>query len=149
LFFIHNTIEMANEVKQWSPLEISGIIALIAGIVFFSVGIILIITQTKAEGLLDLESGLFSGKLSSGSAGLFICLFGLIMIIYGLFQFKSTSRITNNSTSLLKNNKFLCLLFPFILLIIILIIYCITLNSTLLILAAILIIPFLKMNELK
>jgi hypothetical protein len=61
--------------------DIFRLTTLIAGIIFFLIGIIMVLYDISAEGVIDITSVVISGKLRTGSAGLFIILFAFIMII--------------------------------------------------------------------
>ena len=59
------------------------LITLLAGVVFFGVGIYLIMQGIAATGTLDIQSAFVSGKIQSGSAGLFEAFLATIIIIFG------------------------------------------------------------------
>lgn len=62
------------------------IIVLVCGIIFFVVGIIMMIVGISAEGSIDIRSVLVSGKLHTGSAGLFIIFFAFLLILFAMLQ---------------------------------------------------------------
>lgn len=66
--------------KHISAKDLQNWIILITGIVFCISGIVLIVSQTKAEGSIDIRMVIFSGKITSPNAGLFICFFGMVLI---------------------------------------------------------------------
>jgi len=65
---------------MWTPREIRRLIVLIAGIGFMIVGIVLIVKQIQATGLIDIGSEAFKGRIQSGSAGLFVCFFAFWLV---------------------------------------------------------------------
>ncbi len=60
------------------------LIALIAGIVFFAIGIYLTVQGVTAEGSIDIQSTILSGKITAGSAGLFVLFFSFFIIVFSL-----------------------------------------------------------------
>ena len=88
---------------MWTPKEIRKLITLISGLVFFCLGIYLMCNQIKADGSIDIKTTLLTGHIKSGSAGLFICFFAVVMLLISLL---------NNDFEVLKqlrNNKILIL----------------------------------------
>ena len=67
---------------MWSPKEIRKTIMLIAGILFIVTGIFLIVNQVSASGSIDINSTFVSGKIQSGSAGLFLCFIGFLLCVF-------------------------------------------------------------------
>jgi len=68
------------------------LIALIAAIVFFAIGIWMIVNGISAEGFIDIKSALVSGSLKTGSAGLFIVLIAFILAVFALVPSLSFGR---------------------------------------------------------
>ena len=66
---------------NWSVREWLLVITLIGGFLVFFCGIALMIAGTNAEGIIDLKSSVVSGSIKTGSAGLFVCVFGLSLVI--------------------------------------------------------------------
>jgi hypothetical protein len=60
--------------------------ALLAGIIFFGVGLVMVFLGISAEGAIDLQGAVFSGKIKTGSAGLFVLFFSFLIIITTLFS---------------------------------------------------------------
>lgn len=90
---------------MWTPNEVRKLVALIAGILFMVIGIILIVAQIQATGNVDITSSVINGKLQSGSAGLFICFFSLLIILSSIFFTKSNNQATaDNNAQEVKSN---------------------------------------------
>jgi hypothetical protein len=102
---------------MWTPKEVRKLIILIAGILFVFFGIYLMVNQVVTTGSIDISSSLITGKIQSGSAGLFIAFIGLIMSLSSLISKESSVFPT------LKNNKIFLALLLLILLFISLYIY--------------------------
>ncbi len=70
---------------MWTPHEIRKLIAQIAGLLFGGSGVWLLIDGVQASGTLDITSELLSGKIESGSAGLFLLFLGFLLILFPSF----------------------------------------------------------------
>jgi len=66
------------------PIDPYRLVGLIAGIVFFGIGIYLVLHGVAAEGTIDIQSTILSGKITAGSAGLFVLFFSFFMIIISM-----------------------------------------------------------------
>ncbi len=69
--------------------EIRKLVVLIAGIGFMVVGIVLIVSQIQATGVIDIGTEAFKGKIESGSAGLFVCFFAFWLIVIPILPGKA------------------------------------------------------------
>lgn len=69
---------------MWTPKEIRKLIALLCGVGIEIAGVWLLVNQIQTTGSIDISSGLISGKIQSGSAGLLICFLGLFVIIFSI-----------------------------------------------------------------
>jgi hypothetical protein len=65
--------------KSWTR-----VIALIAGIVFFSVGIALTYQAVRAGAIIDVHDAVLSGKIHSGNVGIVIMFFSTMIVISSL-----------------------------------------------------------------
>jgi hypothetical protein len=83
--------------------ELRKTIVLIFAIILMIIGIIMIYNQISISGSIDLSSTFISGKIQSGSAGLFICFFSLVMIFISTLNSKTITE--KNVTSLPENKK--------------------------------------------
>ena len=72
-----------------SPSDTNRRIALIAGILFFGFGLLLMVLGIQAEGYIDIQSELVSGKIKTGSAGLFVAFLSFLIIIFSIIRPKS------------------------------------------------------------
>jgi ABC-type Fe3+ transport system permease subunit len=71
-----------------TPSDIRKLIALFAGIIFMFIGIVMVFNQIQATGSIDLSTTIISGKIQSGSAGLFICFLSIILILFSILPGK-------------------------------------------------------------
>lgn len=94
--------------SKWSPLEIRKTISLGAGILTILMGIFLFI-GTSANGNIDIKTSFLTGTIHSESAGIFVCLFGFMLIIYSIVPSRA-SRPNKNNADLLKERKLLVIL---------------------------------------
>ena len=82
--------------------ERARLITLIAGIVFFAVGVVMVILGVQADGVIDLKSTFASGSIKTGSAGLFVVFFSFFLIITALLyhgqEKPSTNAVSRSST---------------------------------------------------
>jgi hypothetical protein len=85
--------------------ELRKTIVLIFAIILMIVGIIMILNQISISGNIDLSTALISGKIQSGSAGLFICFFSLVMIFISTLNSKTTTITTKQQDSTLPERK--------------------------------------------
>lgn len=67
--------------KNWETRDWLLVITLVGGFLIFFAGIGLMLAGTNAEGVIDLKSSVISGTIRTGSAGLFVCAFGVSLII--------------------------------------------------------------------
>ncbi len=77
--------------------NLHGLIALIAGIVFFIAGVIMMFLGITATGSIDVQSAFVAGKITTGSAGVFVTAFAVVIILGSFFakrheQTSSTSK---------------------------------------------------------
>ncbi len=77
--------------------DILRLVTLVAAIVFFSIGIWMIVNGISAEGAIDIKSAVVSGSLKTGSAGLFIVLLSFILAVFTLTPSMSLRRISKIS----------------------------------------------------
>lgn len=61
-----------------------SVLALIAGLLFFALGVYMMIQGLTSAGTLDIESWLGSGKIHTGSAGLIIALLSTVIVVFAL-----------------------------------------------------------------
>src|SRR5436190_22153145 len=73
-----------NSSAHWKPNDWLKLIALLGAFGLFGVGSWMLFSGISAEGFVDLKSTLLSGTLKASSAGLYICFFGLFIIIFVL-----------------------------------------------------------------
>lgn len=66
------------------PIDPYRMVGLIAGIVFFGIGIYLVLHGVAAEGTIDIQSTILSGKITAGSAGLFVLFFSFFIIMLSI-----------------------------------------------------------------
>lgn len=95
--------------SKWSPLEIRKTISLGAGILTILMGIFLLFIGTSANGNIDIKTSFLTGTIHSESAGIFVCLFGFMLIIYSIVPSRA-SRPNKNNADLLKERKLLVIL---------------------------------------
>lgn len=57
----------------------------VSGIGFFFIGIVMMAKGMAAEGSVDIQSAVVSGKITTGSAGLFVVFFAFLIIALSLF----------------------------------------------------------------
>ena len=67
---------------MWNPSEVRKLIAQIAGFGFGAAGVWLLISGVAATGSLNITSSALSGKIESGSAGLFLIFLGFFLILF-------------------------------------------------------------------
>lgn len=67
---------------MWTPHEVRKLLAQVAGLIFGVAGVWLIVSGVQATGKLDISSSVLSGKLESGSAGLFLVFLGFLLILF-------------------------------------------------------------------
>ena len=72
--------------------SLKSVIALIAGLVFFAIGIYLMTQGISSIGTLDIQSWLSSGKINSGSAGLFIAFLSTVIVVFALATGNDSNR---------------------------------------------------------
>jgi hypothetical protein len=84
---------------MWTPKEVRKTIVLISGIAFVFFGIYLMVHQVNTTGTIDINSTFLTGKIQSGSAGLFVAFFGLILSL------SSMVTVDKSNFPKLKNNK--------------------------------------------
>ena len=63
---------------------LKSVVALIAGLLFFAIGVYLMVQGLSSTSGLDIESWLLSGKIQRGSAGLFIALLATVIVVFAL-----------------------------------------------------------------
>ena len=80
--------------SKWQPNDWLRLVALVGGFCFFGLGVWLLVTGISADGIVDLKSSIISGTLKTGSAGLFVCFFSLVVIAFVL-----TSLVASKSRS--------------------------------------------------
>ena len=90
--------------------------ALLAGIVFFVIGLVMVFLGISAEGSIDVQGALFSGNIKTGSAGLFVLVFAFLIIITALLS-TSLARAKSVSTAKITRPHFKRAMSVFILLI--------------------------------
>jgi hypothetical protein len=61
------------------------VITLVGGFLMFATGAALMIAGPNAQGIIDLQTSIVSGKIQTGSAGLFVCVMALGLIFFTLF----------------------------------------------------------------
>jgi hypothetical protein len=66
--------------QRWSPTDVLRLIVILGGLVGFYWGATLIGATLATEGSVDIKSALFEGRLKTGSAGVFVCFFALVII---------------------------------------------------------------------
>jgi hypothetical protein len=77
------------------------LIIAVAGAVFFGIGILMLYVGIKAEGSLDVSTGLFSGQLKTGDAGVIVLFLSFILMLASLIRFPSFAALAFG----LKNNR--------------------------------------------
>jgi hypothetical protein len=70
---------------MWTPNAVRRLLALIAGVGLLVFGGWLIVNGISATGSLDIQSAFVSGKIQSGSAGLFMTFLATFIIIFATF----------------------------------------------------------------
>jgi hypothetical protein len=66
---------------MWTPNEVRKLIAQLSGIGFCAAGVWLLIKGVSANGTIDITSSALSGKIESGSAGLFLTFLGFLLVL--------------------------------------------------------------------
>jgi hypothetical protein len=69
---------------SWTPNDWLRLVGLLGGFALFALGGWLLYLGVSADGSVDIRSALLSGTLKTTSAGLFICFFGMIVIVFSL-----------------------------------------------------------------
>lgn len=92
---------------MWNPSEIRKLIAQIAGFGFGAAGVWLLISGVRATGSLNITSSALSGKIESGSAGLFLIFLGFFLILFPAIFGKNVHlpKVQESPDSLFKNNE--------------------------------------------
>jgi hypothetical protein len=70
----------------WKPNDWLRLIALVGSFLLFAVGAYMLYVGIAAEGILDIKSTVISGTLKTASAGLFICFFAFLLIVFVLIS---------------------------------------------------------------
>jgi hypothetical protein len=140
---------MAQPLNRWTPIEVRKLISLVSGIILIILGIILLTYQTKADGIVDFKFGVITGNIKSTSAGLFISLFGLILIAISFVASNNSNTPPSYSFDITKGLKHIGLMLTFILLLTLIIVYIYNPNTSLIALMIILAIPFMRIVDLK
>lgn len=81
---------------MWNPREVRKLLAQIAGFLFGLGGIVLMITDVRATGKINISSNLISGEIESGSAGLLLIFFAFFLIIIPSMASKSNQATEPN-----------------------------------------------------
>ena len=109
---------MAEPQNRWTPKQLHKMMTLITGIALIATGVILLCNNVGAQGSVDIKTTFVTGKITSGSAGLFCFFFGLILIIMG-----NTFPKPNESNSVLKEKKVVALMVSGAMILILVVIY--------------------------
>ena len=72
--------------SHWKPNDWLRLVALIGGNVLFAIGAYMLYLGIVAEGTVDIKSTILSGTLKTASAGLFICFFSFLLIVFVLIS---------------------------------------------------------------
>jgi hypothetical protein len=70
--------------KRWKPNDVIRLAAVVGGFLLFVPGVWMLYNGIQAAGVIDLKSAMLSGTLKTASAGLFVCLFALFIIVFAL-----------------------------------------------------------------
>ena len=70
---------------MWTPKEVRKLIAQFVGVLFGIRGIILMISDVKATGKINITTNLVSGQIESGSAGLLLLFFSFFLVLIPAF----------------------------------------------------------------
>ena len=65
---------------KWTVNDVFRLLAMLAAIVFFGIGLWMVVKGIQADGSIDIQSAVVSGKLHTGSAGLFVLLLSFLII---------------------------------------------------------------------
>ena len=72
------------QLRGWTPNDWLRLIGLLGGMCLFGLGAWMLYQGISADGALDINSSLVSGKLKTSSAGLFVCFFSFVIIVFSL-----------------------------------------------------------------
>lgn len=67
---------------KWTVNDVLRVLAMLAAIVFFGIGLWMVVKGIQADGSIDIQSAVVSGKLHTGSAGLFVLLLSFLIISF-------------------------------------------------------------------
>lgn len=77
---------------HWTPTDWLKLVALIGGFCLFALGAWILHLGIAAEGIVDIKSTIVSGTLRTASAGLFLCFFAFMVIIFSLVSLYTPSK---------------------------------------------------------
>lgn len=77
---------------KWTPSDWLKVGGLLVGLALSLVGAFMMYHGIAAEGAIDLKSSVVSGTIKTGSAGLFICFFGFLIVVFVLASLLTASR---------------------------------------------------------
>jgi Mn2+/Fe2+ NRAMP family transporter len=77
---------------RWTPTDWLKLVALVGGFCLFALGAWILHLGIAAEGIVDIKSTIVSGTLKTASAGLFICFFAFLVIIFSLVSLYTPSK---------------------------------------------------------
>ncbi len=77
---------------RWTPNDWLRLVGLLGGFGLFALGGWLLYLGISADGSVDIKSTILSGTLKTTSAGLFICFFGMIVIVFSLASLYTPSK---------------------------------------------------------
>jgi len=76
--------------NMWTPKEVRKLLILLTGIGLEISGVYLLTKQIQTTGSIDINSGLISGKIQSGNAGLLLCFIGLFVMALSIIGSKES-----------------------------------------------------------
>jgi hypothetical protein len=82
---------------RWTPTDWLKLVALVGGFCLFALGAWILHLGIAAEGVVDIKSTIVSGTLKTASAGLFLCFFAFLVIIFSLVSLYTPSKPRTNS----------------------------------------------------
>src|SRR5258708_28293850 len=97
--------------SHWKPNDWLRLVALIGGHMLFAIGAYMLYLGIVAEGIVDIKSTIISGTLKTASAGLFICFFSFLLIVFVLISLFNSPAVSPLLTSGRHRAKRLMLIF--------------------------------------
>ena len=91
--------------STWTPNDVRKLISQTSGIALAIYGITLIVNDVKASGKINFTTSLISGEVESGSAGILLLFFSIILIIVPTISFRKLK--AESQEALIENKSIL------------------------------------------